>query len=204
MAEARSISGDRSSTANRGTCVHFYQNGFTSDVDFEQFPHLLENSLPGGGSSQSGSPVVSDNLSVGQESAVRIQQLKIALKGPLSQNIQWKFQFFMFRKYGDRQANAMAHCFNMNLAGGQTSNQCHVVSQIQNIDWVTLEFEPGLIAKFNNVTVDYTRTMRYFTPNDQTVFGHTTSSAPSAGATCRRCTPTPSCPAAFFRWTVSS
>ena len=28
---------------------HFFQNGFTGDINFEQFPHLLENSLPGRG-----------------------------------------------------------------------------------------------------------------------------------------------------------
>ena len=80
---------------------HFYQNGFTGDINFEQFPHLLENSPPGGGSRQSTDPVVTDNLSVGQDSAVRVQQLKVAFKGPLTKNIQWKFQFWMFRKFGE-------------------------------------------------------------------------------------------------------
>jgi hypothetical protein len=149
---------------------HFYQNGFSGDVNFEQFPHLLENSPLAGGSRQSNSPVVIDNLNVGEDSAIRVQQLKLAFKGPLTKNIQWKIQFWMFRKYGERQVNSMAHCFNINLVGGQPDNHCHVLSQLQHIDWLTLEVEPGLVAKFNRVTVDYTRTMRYFTPNDQTVY----------------------------------
>ena len=148
---------------------HFFQNGFTGDVNFEQFPHLLENSPLAGGSRQSNNPVVTDNLNVGEDSAIRVQQLKVAFKGPLTKNIQWKIQFWMFRKYGERQVNSMAHCFNINLVGGHADNRCHVLSQLQHIDWLTIEVEPGLVAKFDRVTVDYTRTMRYFTPNDQTI-----------------------------------
>ncbi len=149
---------------------HFFENGYTANVDFEQFPHLLQNQPLAGGSRQSSSPVVTDNLNVGEDSAIRVQQLKVATQGPLTDNIQWKLKFWMFHKFGERQVNSMAHCFNTNLVGGSADNKCHVLTQMQHIDWLTLEVEPGLVAKFDRVTVDYAHTMRYFTQNDQATY----------------------------------
>lgn len=63
----------------------------------------------------------------------------------------------------------MAHCFNVNFVGGAADNHCHALSQSQRIDWLTLEVDPGLEAKWDRLTIDYTRTMRSFTQDDQVV-----------------------------------
>ena len=62
------------------------------------------------------------------------------------------------------RTNATAHCFNINApaAAGANGNICHVLSQGQTIDWLTMEIQPVLEAKFENVTVEYSRTMRSF------------------------------------------
>ena len=148
---------------------HFFQNGLFANADFEQFPHQLDHQPLAGGSRQSTNQVVSDDLNIGENYAMRVQQLKLAFGGPLTKNISWKLKFWALRKFGDRQANSVAHCFNVNLVGGQADNRCHVVSQQQHIDWLTVEVEPGLVGKFDRMTVDYARTMRYFMPNDQVV-----------------------------------
>ena len=145
----------------------FYRDGFKANVDFEQFPHNLGYEPPSGGTRQSSNQVVSDDLNPGQDSAVRVQQLKVGFSGPLTEHISWKLNVWEFHKFGERQVTSTAHCFNVNAVGTFPDNRCHVVGQQQRIDWLTMEIEPGLVAKFDRLTVDYTRTMRSFTQNDQ-------------------------------------
>ena len=63
----------------------------------------------------------------------------------------------------------MAHCFNMSSGQGRANNRCHVVSQRQEIDWLTMEIEPSIEARFKRLTIEYARTMRSFSQNDQVV-----------------------------------
>ena len=51
-------------------------------------------------------------------------------------------------------------------AAGATGNVCHVLSQRQTIDWTTVEVKPAVEAKFENVTVEYSHTMRTFGADD--------------------------------------
>jgi hypothetical protein len=162
--------------------TYLYRDGFRANVWWQQFPHRYQFEPLIGGPPESDERVVQENLSVGQDYAVRIQQLDAKFRGPLSKNLSWKVKVFAFHKFGDRQANAMAHCFNMNLVGGPADNRCHVVTQRQQIDWMTLEVEPGLEAKFNRLTLDYSRTMRQFTANDQAVTRPYTNFGPFGGA----------------------
>jgi hypothetical protein len=147
----------------------FYRDGFRTNVDFEQFPHLFGHQPPSGGTAQSTNQVVSDDLNLGEDYAVQVQRLNVALSGPLTDNIAWKLRVWEFHKFGDRQANSMAHCFNVNLIGTSPDNRCHVLSQQQKIDWLTMEIEPGVVGRFNRLTVDYAVTFRSFTANDQVV-----------------------------------
>ena len=66
----------------------------------------------------------------------------------------------------------MAHCFNVNPnpPTPPTNNTCHVLSQMQRIDWTTTEISPGLEARFGNMTVDYSYTWRGFDTNDESVY----------------------------------
>jgi hypothetical protein len=149
---------------------YLYRDGFRADARFEEFPHRFPFEPIIGGPVEGANQVVEENLSVGEDYAVRVQQLNASFRGPLAKNLTWKVKVFAFHKFGDRQANSMAHCFNVNLVGGPADNRCHVVTQRQQIDWMTMEVEPGLEAKFRRVTLDYSRTMRQFTANDQVVY----------------------------------
>jgi hypothetical protein len=147
----------------------FYRDGFKANVDFEQFPHLLGHEPPAGGTAQSTNQVVSNDLNLGEDYAVRVQQLKVGFSGPLTDNISWKLKVWEFRKFGERQSNSMAHCFNVHAVGTFPDNRCHVLSQQQRIDWLTMEIEPGIVGKFDRLTVDYALTLRSFTANDEVV-----------------------------------
>ena len=100
---------------------------------------------------------------MGEDYAIRVQQLDAKFKGQLTDNLKWRLNLWGQRKFGQRQANAPAHCFDI---GGAAENTCHVVSQGQSIDWLTVEVQPVVEANFENITVEYSRTMRSFGQDD--------------------------------------
>jgi hypothetical protein len=127
----------------------------------------LDNPVPPGPNDN----VVSEDLDVGQDYAIRIQELDARFKGRLTDNLRWRLNLWGQRKFGERQTNATAHCFNNNAPApaGANGNVCHVVSQSQTIDWLTMEIQPVVEAEFGDVTVEYSRTMRSFSQDDGTV-----------------------------------
>ena len=158
--------------------VYYYGPGMSGKVRFERFLHRVDHdplygfprptfpAVPGPNDN-----VVVEDLNVGEDYAIRVQQLDARFKGPITENIDWKLNLWGMRKFGERQATATAHCFNVNApaAAGANGNVCHVLSQKQNIDWLTMEIEPGIVARYENLTVEYTRTMRSFGQTDQVV-----------------------------------
>ena len=115
--------------------------------------------------------VITNDLNVGQDYAIRVEELDAKSHGKLMDNVTWRMNVWSQRKFGERQENATAHCFNFNspAAAGATGNVCHVVSQRQAIDWTTVEVQPAVEAKFENVTVEYSHTIRDFGADDGTV-----------------------------------
>lgn len=113
--------------------------------------------------------IVSEDLNVGEDYAIRVQRLDLRFQGRLTKNVKWKLNLWGMRKSGERQANATAHCFDINPAPGSQNNTCHVLSQRQTIDWTTLEIQPVVEARFGNAVVEYSRTMRQFGQSDQVV-----------------------------------
>ena len=115
--------------------------------------------------------VVSEDLNLGEDYAIRVQQFDAKFQGHLTENIKWRVNMWGQRKFGERQTNATAHCFNIDApaAAGPNSNVCHVLSQRQNIDWLTMEIQPVVEAQFGIVTMEYSRTMRGFGQDDQTL-----------------------------------
>jgi hypothetical protein len=85
------------------------------------------------------------------------------------------------KKEGMRQANSQQHCFQATHSSGDSVRTCHVVSQGQQVDWLTMEIEPALIARLGNFTVEYSRTMRTFEQNDQVVLNDFTAAFPGYG-----------------------
>jgi hypothetical protein len=123
--------------------------------------------------------VVVQDLNVGEDYAIRVEMLDARFQGNLSENVKWRLNLWGQRKFGERQANATAHCFNVldvpgngpgqNIPAGANGNVCHVLSQKQNIDWLTMEIQPVVEARFDNVTLEYSHTTRSFGQNDQVV-----------------------------------
>ncbi len=154
--------------------AYFYGPRLTTRFEYERFLHRLDHVPLAGFDINSGPPgptdkVVTDDLNVGEDYAIRVQQLDASVRGQLTKDLRWRVNLWGMRKSGERQANAMAHCFNVNQAPAAADYTCHVLSQRQNIDWTTIEIEPHLEANFGDAVVEYSRTMRAFGQNDQAV-----------------------------------
>jgi hypothetical protein len=173
--------------------VNYYGPGMSSKVKYQRFlrrwdhdplaaPDLLGTPAP-----LATDNIVSEDLNVGQDYAIRVQQLDARFQGPIGNNMKWRLNLWGMQKFGERQANSMGHCFDTNLAstpGGTATplnpaNRCHVLSQQQSIDWLTMEVQPVVEAKFGDVSLEYSRTMRSFGQGDQLIgrrysqFGYT-------------------------------
>lgn len=182
-----------------GRLDFYHGPGLRGDVDYRRFIHRLGhdplggapvagaypfNDMPPDGgfyepplpSNRRGHVMFSEDLNPGQDYALRVQQLGANFKGNLASNVRWRLNVWGMQKQGDRQANATQHCFqntqttanpaNANVARGST---CHVVSQSQSVDWLTMQVEPGIEVQLGDWTFEYSRTMRSFQQDDQLV-----------------------------------
>jgi hypothetical protein len=160
--------------------IRYYGPGLTGKFDFQRYLRRWEHDPLNGldlapGQVPPPGPegnVIVDDLNLGEDYAIRVQEFDAKFQGRLMDNVKWRLNFWSQRKFGERQANASAHCFNV-LApapAGATGNVCHVLSQRQAIDWTTVELQPALEARFQNVAVEYSRTMRGFGQDDESVF----------------------------------
>ncbi len=146
---------------------YFYGPRLAAKFEYQRFLHRLDHVPLAGFDINSGPPgptdkVVTDDLNVGEDYAIRVQQLDASVKGQLTKDLKWRVNLWGMRKSGERQANAMAHCFNVNPPPATADYTCHVLSQRQSIDWTTIEIEPVLEANLGNAVVEYSRTMRAF------------------------------------------
>ena len=186
--------------------LYFYGGpGLSIDLDYDRFMHRLGHDplggLPDAGgfppqggffnpvladgdgptAEQPGYPMFGEDFNVGQDYAIRVQELKANFKGNLTENVKWRLNVWGMKKEGTRGANSTQHCFPTTHADGDSVRTCHVVSQGQNINWLTMEVEPVIEARFGCVTLEYSRTMRKFEQNDQMVFNDFTSVSPTYG-----------------------
>ena len=183
--------------------LHYFGQRLEADVNYERFQNqLFENTYPGFATvATAGKPgnnplFSADNLNPGQDYAMRVQEFKANFHGQLTDNLKWYVNTFGMEKTGERQANALAHCFPASSTNAATNgppgsttalarrcqlrrrrrrpgvaaNQCHVVSQAQHIDWQTTEVEPGLEYKLGALTVNYSHLIRVFQADDQMVY----------------------------------
>ena len=115
-----------------------------------------------------------EDRTVGQDFAIRVQELDTEFEGSLTKNIDWRINVWAMRKSGQRQAMALGHCFtapNATDTNGVpvTGVACHILSQSQRIDWLTTELEPAVEGRFGPVSIEYSRTMRTLSTGDQVV-----------------------------------
>ena len=175
------------STQVKGT---YFGPALEANLDYEQFPHELEHDPYSNWATTASKPTpptpqpwvlqTHQDNNVGQDYAINVSQLNLNLKGEINDGLRWRVNVFSLEKSGERQQDATAHCYQ---APGYTTasllqSQCHTVSNSQYIDWKTNQIEPALEASNNWLTVEYSRTMRTFTQNDQMLysdFDHTPS-----------------------------
>lgn len=180
--------------STQGGLFYYGGPGLSVDLDYDRFIHRLGHDplggLPiaggfppqggffdpvladggGGTTEQPGYPMFGEDFNVGQDYAIRVQQLKANFKGNLTENIKWRLNVWGLKKEGTRGANSTQHCFTATHApSGDNVSTCHVVSKGQQINWLTMEVEPVIEARFGSVTLEYSRTMRKFEQNDQLV-----------------------------------
>ena len=176
--------------------LHYYGGpGLSADIDYQRFPHQLETTkyypgfgvvAPGGNPPGKGSitPTPSTNpsntnlytytnLSPGTDYAISVQEFKADFKGDLDQQgvFRWRVNVFGMDKQGDRQENALTHCFqNAYYPTTPLHDNCHANSVAQYIDWQTTEVEPMLEARLSRgLTVQYSHVMRSFRQDDEMV-----------------------------------
>jgi len=152
--------------------LDYFSPRFEAELAFDRYPHRRDHDpLLNMGDLQSGEEIVREDLNVGEDYAIRVDELKTSFKGKLGEHVKVRLNFRVMRKQGDRQANAVRHCSGgvPQAPGPLPNNTCHLLSQRQRIDWVTAKFEPVIEAKLGPVVAEYSRPMRIFDQNDQVV-----------------------------------
>ncbi len=143
------------------------EGGFFNPKQPTSFPGYVNfgSNYPPGNSGVVGS----DLVNAGDDYAIRVQQFDAEVKGNLNDNWSWKIGFWGMKKEGTRQANTQQHCST--ASAPSSVRTCHVMTQGQNIDWVTSQVEPGIMYQTDWFSIEYSRTMRAFQQNDQLVYG---------------------------------
>jgi hypothetical protein len=175
-----SVTGLDSEATNTG--LRYYGPHMSANIQYERFLRRLDHDplngmvdskqMTPGGPFASGEFVTKEDLNVDDDYAIRVQEFDAKFKGHVTDNLKWRLGVWGMRKKGERQVNAVAHCFNDPNAEDTNGNPvfgsgCHVLTQGQRIDWVTTELKPALEATIGSATVEYERTMRALDQNDQ-------------------------------------
>ncbi|MHB8901634.1 MAG: hypothetical protein ACYC6Y_23010, partial [Thermoguttaceae bacterium] len=143
----------------------FFDPRLSTELDFQRYLHRLDHDpLTNLGAIGSGEEIVGEDLDVGADHAIRIQDLKLVLKDDLTETTKARVNFHVLRKAGERQSNTMQHCADF---GPNCTRSCHVTGRQQRIDWLTVKVEPVVESKVGPVRVEYSRPMRFFSQNDQ-------------------------------------
>ena len=154
-----------------GAQVDFYYFApeLSVDVDFQRFLHRQDHDpLSNLSTVSSSDEIVGEDLDPGADYAVRIQELEAAVKGKLTEKVKFRVNFRALRKIGHRQARAVGHGYGSD-GSATPCGQCHVLSQGQRIDWMTVKVEPVVEVKLGPVVFEYSRPMRSFGHSDQIV-----------------------------------
>ncbi len=163
--------------------VYYFGPTVSANLDYGRYLHRLGHDPVGGPALPNGFPplggfydpplptgrpgyvMYGEDLNAGYDYALRVQQMDAHVKGDISENLSWRLNFWGMKKEGTRQANAVAHC--QSPAPPPGGSRCHLTSQGQHVDWLTMEVEPVITARFDWLTLEYSRTMRKFQQDDQ-------------------------------------
>ncbi|MHB8972213.1 MAG: hypothetical protein ACYC3X_20480 [Pirellulaceae bacterium] len=147
--------------------LYLFTPAYEADLRYQRFLHRLDHdpllNMPRPGS---GAEIIAEDLNVGDDYAVRIQDFRTDVSGKLAENVKYSVDVWFRRKAGERQALGTHHGMN---SGGLPCRVCHVVSQSQQIDWTSTRVEPAIEARIGPITAVYSRPMRFFGQNDSVV-----------------------------------
>ena len=177
--------------------LYYYQNGFSAKIDYERFLHQLDhdplNNIPGPNAPLVSPPpplpanpkdpkIIKQDLNVGQDYALRVQELNASFKKQLTDDLQVRLDVWGQEKDGTRQVNAVAMCYtNEPVMASPTTCfrptirrsrslraiRCHVLSQAQVVDWTTTEIKPVVQWRVGDaINIEYSRPMRNFSADD--------------------------------------
>jgi len=145
--------------------LDYFGPRLAAEFDLQRYLHRLDHDpLTNMGDMQSGQETIREDLNVGDDYAIRVEDVKASFESRLNQHVKARLNFRSLRRFGDRQANAMQHCFCE-----IRQYNCHVLSQRQEIDWLTVKLEPVIEAKYGPVRVEYSRPMRFLDQEDAIV-----------------------------------
>ncbi len=172
--------------------LNFYRPGVEANVNYQRFPHDLGHEnlgefpfytpntpplpyIPPSLSPNTGANTQfrEQDLNPGEDSAIRVQEVKSNFKWKVNDNLKVRLDVWGYYKDGERQVNAMQECYN--FLGGHpavtaaTTANCHVLTQMQHINWQTTEVTPAIELNLGPVVVEYSHFIRQFTANDQDV-----------------------------------
>ncbi len=109
---------------------------------------------------------------------MRVQELKASIKCVTAcDDLKVRVDVWGQEKQGTRQVNAVGMCYTQTATlppdhppvNTFTGSRCHVLSQPQQIDWMTTEVKPVIEARLTDgLTLEYSRPMRTFTADDST------------------------------------
>ncbi|MCC6123637.1 MAG: hypothetical protein IT426_01610 [Pirellulales bacterium] len=167
--------------------LYYYKNGLTAKIDYERFPHqlnhdplsnLVDVSDPSVQGSQVAPKFVKQDLNVGQNYVLRVQEIDASFKKNLTDDLKIRLDVWGIKKDGTRQVNAVAKCYSqtattpppipghppLTLVGGR---RCHLLSQAQQVDWINTEVKPVVEWRLGDaINIEYSRPMRNFSQND--------------------------------------
>ncbi|MGA2064546.1 MAG: hypothetical protein ABSG86_06245 [Thermoguttaceae bacterium] len=172
--------------------------GLEANVNYQSFIHNLghdnlgqftdsggtNNNTDNGatGANIRGQQFLRQDFNPGEDYAIRVQEFKANFKAELTPDLRIRLDVWGIDKEGTRQVNSMQECYPHTYAtidptttslpaqsaGG--TNHCHILSQSQHIDWQTTEVKPVVEWNLGPVVIEYSRPMRTFTQDDQTVY----------------------------------
>ncbi len=157
--------------------LNFYRPGIEANVDYLRYPHQLlhENLGEFPNFDTTGSQQFRrQDVNAGDDYAIRVQEVKANFKCKVSDILKVRLDVWGMKKEGEHEARAMQECYahtnGVAPEGFTGTKNCHVLSQMQHIDWETTEVKPIVELNLGAVVFEYSRPMRLFTQADQNVY----------------------------------
>jgi hypothetical protein len=155
--------------------MNFYRPGIQANVDYQRFPHqrLHENLGEFPNFNVTGAQQFRrQDVNPGEDYAIRVQELKANFKWQVNETAKVRLDVWGMKKEGERQASAVQECYahNSGLVPDATPGKnCHVLSQMQHIDWQTTEVKPVIEFNFGAIAAEYSHPIRVFSQGDNVV-----------------------------------